>query len=354
MSPHGVSHLPKSAVSLSTAVDERVETHGRRRLLLDPSVRRRPALLISVATDRGHISSPQNTATEVGTESAAQRKSHPRSASIGLGELRLQRVGRRQRVVGLHQRGNDQREFRQVAVERRVAQRVQREVLPVVEHPDARECRAGSHCAIDIGGKVLPASGCSRPAADQGAVVRVVQPAAVGLSTFGRLVDGVQRAPFGGRVAAVDRLRPVELRVALRDEVRVEVRDVAVGVREDRVVRRVRVELHRLPELLVVLRLGARVRLRQRLERLLHHAHGDPFAGVLADDRAVMRAIHRELRSAMPVAVLYGTVIFVSRRPAVLRCRTGRRSRCPSSSRSRRTRRCCPPRSTCASSPHAR
>src|SRR3712207_7507070 len=55
-------------------------------------------------------------------------------------------------------------------------------------------------------------------------------------------------------------------RVAPRDEVGVEVRDVPLAVGEDRVVRRVRVQPHRRQELAVVARLRSRVRLGQRLE----------------------------------------------------------------------------------------
>ena len=74
-----------------------------------------------------------------------------------------------------------------------------------------------------------------------------------------------------------------------------EVGDVAVGVGVDRVVRRVGVQLHRLAERLVVLRLGARVRLRQRLQRLLHQPDAHPLAVGLADDRPVVRAVDGEL-----------------------------------------------------------
>ena len=73
-----------------------------------------------------------------------------------------------------------------------------------------------------------------------------------------------------------------------------EVGDVAIGIGEDRVVRRVCLELHGLPVGLVVARFGPRVRLRQGLDVFLHQADGDPFAVRLADDGPVGGAIDRE------------------------------------------------------------
>src|SRR5712691_10517116 len=84
---------------------------------------------------------------------------------------------------------------------------------------------------------------------------------------------------------------PIESGVALRNEVGVEVGDRAVGVGVDRVVGRVGVQLHRLLERLVALGLRARVRLRERLERLLHQPDAHPLALRLADDGPVMRAV---------------------------------------------------------------
>ena len=79
-----------------------------------------------------------------------------------------------------------------------------------------------------------------------------------------------------------------------------EVRDVTVGAREDRVVRRVRVEVHRLLEVVVALRLGPRVRLRQRLHGLVHEANADPLAVRVANDRAVVRAVDGEFLRRHP------------------------------------------------------
>ncbi len=85
-----------------------------------------------------------------------------------------------------------------------------------------------------------------------------------------RLVNAVQTLPLRLGITAVHRVLPVELRIAHRNEVAVEVRDAAVRVRIHRVVRRVGAQLHRLVERGVVGRLGAHVRLRQRLHWLLN------------------------------------------------------------------------------------
>ena len=65
--------------------------------------------------------------------------------------------------------------------------------------------------------------------------------------------------PIGCRIAAIDRLGPIELWIAPRNEVAVKVSNVAVSVGIDRVVGRVCVQLHDLLELGVVLCLDAAV-----------------------------------------------------------------------------------------------
>src|SRR6185295_8926063 len=115
--------------------------------------------------------------------------------------------------------------------------------------------------------------------------------------------------PVGRRVAAVHRLGPVEASVALRDKIGMEVRDIALRVREDRVVRRVGMQLHHLAELLDVDRLGPGVRLGQRLDRLLHQPDTDPFAVGFTYHRTMLGAVNGELLFRMPAEVLYGTVM---------------------------------------------
>ena len=100
--------------------------------------------------------------------------------------------------------------------------------------------------------------------------------------------------PIGCRIAAVHRLGPVESGIALRNKVTVKVRDVAVGICEDRIVRRVRVQLHNLLERFVIRCFGARVRLRQSLQRFLHQTYAHPFAFLRMDDGSVLSAIDGE------------------------------------------------------------
>ena len=115
-----------------------------------------------------------------------------------------------------------------------------------------------------------------------------------------RLVDRQQAVPVGGRVAAVDGPRPIEVRAAARDEIPMEVRDIAVGVGKDRVVRRVGVQLHALLERLVITRLRACIRLRECFDGVLHHADAHPLPVCLTDDRTMMRAIDGELFRGHP------------------------------------------------------
>src|ERR1700675_1555147 len=80
MSPHAVFQVPKSACSLSDAVasDSRSCSGVT---LLGRSPTATPPLLAS-PPNRRRTSSPQNTASEVGTEVALQRKSHLRRSAI--------------------------------------------------------------------------------------------------------------------------------------------------------------------------------------------------------------------------------------------------------------------------------
>jgi len=75
-------------------------------------------------------------------------------------------------------------------------------------------------------------------------VVGVHYPADGWIDHVRRIVDAVLAAPVGRGIAAAYRLRPVEAIVTDRDELRMKVRDMAVGIRIDRVVRRVRAILH--------------------------------------------------------------------------------------------------------------
>src|ERR1041385_8147002 len=100
--------------------------------------------------------------------------------------------------------------------------------------------------------------------------------------------------PISFGITAVDGLGPVEFRIAARNEVAMKIGDVPVTISEDRIVRRVRVQLHRLAELSVVARLYARVGLREGLYRFLHQRDAHPLITLRANDRAVLRAIDGE------------------------------------------------------------
>ena len=75
-----------------------------------------------------------------------------------------------------------------------------------------------------------------------------------------------------------------------------EVGKVAARVGIQGVVRRVRVQRHDLLVLVDGARLGARIRLRQRLHRAVHHRDAHPLAVLLPHDRSAMRVVHGERR----------------------------------------------------------
>ncbi len=74
--------------------------------------------------------------------------------------------------------------------------------------------------------------------------IGVLYPAVLRIEYRDDLVDRVNPLPVGRRVAAVDGFGVVELRVAPRHEVAVEVGDISFAVRVDRIVRRVRADVH--------------------------------------------------------------------------------------------------------------
>src|SRR3974390_2616451 len=124
-----------------------------------------------------------------------------------------------------------------------------------------------------------------------------------------RFLDAQKALPLGCGVAAMYGAGPVELGIAARDEVSMEVGDIAIGIGEDGVVRRVGLKLHGLPVRLIIAGLGARVGLREGFDRLLHQADRHP----LPPDSRTMRpwCVRKTVNffSAIRAGVLYGTVI---------------------------------------------
>ena len=168
-----------------------------------------------------------------------------------IGRLLLQQIGRRRRVPRLDQRRHRLLEPREIAVVRRGKQAVKREVLLLVEHAHGMQSARGLGSIVDVA-RIVRLFRTARAGRGPRPVVRVVEPAARGIVQSRRLVDREDAVPFRGGIAAVDRSRPVQLRIALRDEVGVEVRDRAIGVGIDGVVRRVGVQLHHVAVRLVV------------------------------------------------------------------------------------------------------
>ena len=150
-SPHGVCHVPKCAVSLSTtaASDSRrcwgvacdsmnsyTETFARR----------------ASSVTRVHRSSPQNTPSVVATEFAAQRKSHFRSNAIGSA---FQRIPARQLIVGASERRHEQLELGQLTIEGGGDDRFGREVFLLAQHADGMHTTRILGISFDIARIVL-------------------------------------------------------------------------------------------------------------------------------------------------------------------------------------------------------
>ena len=117
------------------------------------------------------------------------------------------------------------------------------------------------------------------------------------------LVHGVHALPVGGWVAAVDWFGVVELRVTPRHEIAVEVGDVPFAVGKHRVVRRVRTQVHHCAEAGIVRLPRARVRLRQRCDRVPVDARGDPVVAAPVGNWPVVRSVQRELAFAELITV---------------------------------------------------
>ena len=183
-------------------------------VVLERAARRRA----SAAATRGAAAlSPQKTASDVGTEFTPQRQIPLAQQRDLLGGLRLQRIRVRRRVPGLDQRGHGLLEPRQVAVEGRGDQRVEREILLVLQHANRVQAARRFAAALHVGGIVFLLR-TARPGRRPRPVVAVVQPAALGIQQVRRLVDRQQSLPLGRRIAAVHRLGPVEAGVAARND----------------------------------------------------------------------------------------------------------------------------------------
>ena len=211
-----------------------------------------------------------------------------------IGQPGLERARRGQPIVVFQQQRQLHRQLRQVAVERGRNQRLLCKALLAVEHHDGVHAARVLRSCVHVGRVVLPLR-AERARYRVGPVVGVLDPAVGRVEHVGTFVHRHQIAPLGGRVAAVHGPAPVERRVPLGNEVGMEVGDVALGVGKHGVVGRVGVQVHHLLVLGEVLRLGAAIGLRERLERLVHQPDGHPLAVGLADDGAVVGAVDGEL-----------------------------------------------------------
>jgi hypothetical protein len=116
-----------------------------------------------------------------------------------------------------------------------------------------------------------------------------------GVADLGQRGERGEALPVGGGIAAVDRTLIVEAVVADRHELRVEIGDMTVGIRVDRVVRGIGLERRRLHVAGEIARLGPQPALLERRDRPVHQGERDPALAFGADDRAVMGGIGGEV-----------------------------------------------------------
>ena len=103
------------------------------------------------------------------------------------------------------------------------------------------------NAAIHVGGIIFffrTARSGRRPRS----VIGIVEPATLGIQQVRRFVDGEKSVPFRSGITAINRLCEIEAGVAARNKISVKVRDVAIGVGENCVIRRICSKLHRLPK----------------------------------------------------------------------------------------------------------
>ena len=264
MSPQGVRQVPKQAVSESEAA----ESAARRSpaagaggdVVLDGDG---PAWRASRPTRRD-TASPQNTASDVGTERRRPAQV-PRAQQRDLiAEPRLQASRRPRRLVPRpHQGGDRPLEPGQVAVERRGDQRVERPALRVLQHADRVAAPGRLAAGLDVDGVVL-APRAVGPRRRPRSVVRIVEPAARRIeqerASRPRTARRASRWPGCSPSTGLVQSNAVSRR-GMKLEWKYAMSPSADG--EDGVVGRVGVQLHRAAERAVVPRLGARVRLDQ-------------------------------------------------------------------------------------------
>src|SRR5215469_2206091 len=169
-------------------------------------------------------------------------------------------------VPGSYQSGNRLLKPWEIAVVGGGDEGIEGEIFGVMQNPDRVQSTGGLASCFYVGWIVFP-FWATRPGGGPWPVVRVVEPAAFRVQKMWRLIDGKKSLPFGCGVTSVHRLGPVEAGIPPWNEVAVEIGDVAVGVGEDGVVRRVCLKLHRLSVGLVIFCLCACIRLGELLYR---------------------------------------------------------------------------------------
>ena len=197
-------------------------------------------------------------------------------------------------LPGVQQRWNQVVEGGEVGVVGGGNQRVEGEHSLVTQHPVGVDTPVILGIGGHVGG-VLFGVGAARTRHREGRGVAILNPARGRVAHLHNIFYGMQTLPVGGGIAAIHGLLPVEVGVAAGHEIAVPVGDGAVFIRKNGVVRRVAVQPHHLFVAGVVRCFRAQIRLREGVQRCVHHVDGNPLTIFFARDGAVLREVHREI-----------------------------------------------------------
>ena len=163
MSPHGVFQVPKSACNLSDAAASDCKQLFRRPLLRDVILRRHaPPPAAHRRHADGALRRPRTLPAKWGRIATPQRRSHPRKDSICSAVFAFSGFDGGVRVPCLDQRGHRLLEPGEIAVVRRGDQRVDREILLVLQNADRVQAARGFAALLDVSGKIF-LLGAARP-----------------------------------------------------------------------------------------------------------------------------------------------------------------------------------------------
>src|SRR5581483_2048223 len=147
----------------------------------------------------------------------------------------FQRIGRWRLLPCSNQCGNRFLKPCEIAVVSRRSQSLDREVSLVLQDADRMQTTWRFDAIVHVP-RIVGLFRTDRASRRPWPVIAVVKPPTRWIQKVGRLINRQQTMPISFRIAPIDRLRPIESRIASRDEIAVKVSDVAIAIGEDSVV----------------------------------------------------------------------------------------------------------------------